>query len=243
MARALQSQHSATVSSESQVAFIRSLATPSGYDTIVALLRSGALLEGVASDVHRQAQALARAEAATARELVAKFSEDGSSFAMTFSGLSTFFSGLEGLVGSPSPRLAEAIAREHCKAADSLESFVTPNYSVTTSSCVEYHFVCEPASGLAKLGRDSWPVEVGLAAGQVGREAKPLSSFDDARAALNARLATLDAPPLGEFELLAARLYTGPMVRAPARTPSCASSKPSLTRVCARSPRSCSRSM
>ena len=208
VARALQGERS---SSESQVAFIRSLASPSGHDTVIGLLRSGALLERVATEVHRQAQALARAEAATAQELVAKFCEDGSSFAMTFSGLSTFFSGLEGLIGSPSPRLADAIAREHCKSVDSHEDFTTPNYSVTTSSSVEFHFVVEPSTGLAKLGRDAWPVEAGLAGGQIGREAKPLSSFDEPRAAINARLAKLDAPPLGEFELMAARLYTGPM--------------------------------
>ena len=200
-------------SPESQVAFIRSLASPSGHETIVGLLHSGALLESVAGEVHRQAQALARAEAATARELHAKFCEDGSSFSMTFSGLSTFFSGLEGLVGSPSPRLADAIAREHCKATDSLEEFTTPNYSVTTTPPVEFYFVVEPSTGLAKLGREAWPTEAGLAPGQSGREPKPLSAFDDARAAINARLAKLDSPPLGQFELMAARLYTGPMVR------------------------------
>ena len=58
VARALQGERS---SSESQVAFIRSLASPSGHDTVIGLLRSGALLERVATEVHRQAQALARA--------------------------------------------------------------------------------------------------------------------------------------------------------------------------------------
>lgn len=208
VARVLQSQPS---SSESQVAFVRSLAPPSGYESILGLLRSGELLERVATEVHRQAQELARAEAATAQELVAKFCDDGSSFVMTFSGLSTFFSGLEGLIGSPSPRLADAITREHCKCVDSLVEFTTPNYSVTTTSSIEYHFVVEPSTGLARLGREAWPAEAGIVDGQVGRKPETLSSFEDARTAINARLAKLDAPPLGEYELIAARLYTGPM--------------------------------
>ena len=109
VATALLSQHEQMPSAQSQVAFIRSLASASSYETIMGLLQSGALLECIAKEVHRQAQSLARAEAATALELRAKFCEDGSSFAMTFSGLSTFFSGLEGLVGSPFPQVGEGM--------------------------------------------------------------------------------------------------------------------------------------
>ena len=209
MAQAL--LRSSAAAAESQVSFVRSLAAPSGLEVILDLLRAGEVLEKVAQSVHAQAQVLASAEAATANELVAKFCQQSSAFSMTFSGLSTFFSGLEGLVGAPSPRLADAIAREHCKASDSRDEFVTPNYSVTTSSEVEYTFIADPSAGLASLRRDAWPAEVGLRSDQTGRVPTPLAAFEDAKAGINERLRNLDSPPLGQFELMAARLYTGPM--------------------------------
>ena len=41
----------------------------------------------------------------------------------SFGGLSTFFSGLEGLVGTPNPSLRAAMHLEHCKSLDSAEWF------------------------------------------------------------------------------------------------------------------------
>ena len=214
VACALHGHMQSSAPAASQLAFVRSLAAPSGLATILDLLRSGALLERVATDIHCQAQTIAQAEATTARELVSKFSQDGSSFSMAFSGLSTFFSGLEGLIGSPSPKLADAISREHCGASDSNEIFTTPNYSVHTTSAVEYHFVADPSSlSLTKLGRDTWPKEepTTLSSPQNGRAPQPLAAFEEARASINARLGKLDAPPFGNEELIAARMYTGPL--------------------------------
>ena len=73
----------------------------------------------------------------------------------SFSGLKVFFGGLEGLIGAPTPRLLDAICREHTMMADSLAEFVTPNYGVTTTSLIEYHFVAQPEAGLGSLGLDA----------------------------------------------------------------------------------------
>ena len=202
---------SAAATAPAQLAYVRSLAGPFGREAILTLLRSGTLLDSLATELHEAARALERAEAATASELVAKFTQDGPSFSMTFSGLSTFFGGLEGLVGTPNPRLGDAIEREHCDSADSSAAFTTPNYGVTTTSATEFLFVATPERGLAKLGKDAWPSEQGLAPGQHGRVARPLSEFEQERHRINARLSGLDAPPVGLHELMAGRLYTGPM--------------------------------
>ena len=58
----------------------------------------------------------------------------------------------------------EAMQREHCGMADSDMQFIAENYKVDTTSCIEYHFVTEPESGLSKLGLVAWPAEVACTA-------------------------------------------------------------------------------
>ena len=81
-----------------------------------------------------------------------------------FGGLGTFFQGLDGLIGPPSPSFFEAMHREHCLATDSNTPFTTSNYSITTTSAVEYSFVADPEGGLQKLDLLQWPVEQDLRA-------------------------------------------------------------------------------
>ena len=70
-------------------------------------------------------------------------------------GLSTFFSGLEGIVGSPDPNVLEAMRAEHSNGPDSFQLFTTANYGVTTTSEIEFHFVAEPEQPPAS----GWPAE------------------------------------------------------------------------------------
>ena len=54
-----------------------------------------------------------------------KFQQGEGTFEMSYGGLSTFFSGLVGMIGAPNPRLREAMHREHCSSADSCTEWTT----------------------------------------------------------------------------------------------------------------------
>jgi NLR family CARD domain-containing protein 3 len=186
------------------------------------LMQDTALLERLSQELWRGIEKLAKAHAATARELQQKFVDAGNAFELSYGGIDTFFQGLEGLLGPPSSQLSTAMMREHCSSTDSLIEFTTANYGVTTTSRIEYHFVVDPEKGLGKLGRDSWPVEKKLlnkkldGSEQTGshsasspREAKPLSAFEAAWAEIDEDLEGLNEYPLREEEFIGVRLYTG----------------------------------
>ena len=120
--------------SDMELAYVRSLASSGSRAQVERLLRDGDLVRHVGDEVWRGAQELQRAAAATATELHSKFCQEARAFTMSFSGLSTFFGGLEGLLGPPNPRLMAAMAREHLEAPDSRSEYTTSNYGVTTTS-------------------------------------------------------------------------------------------------------------
>ena len=93
----------------------------------------------------------------TAEELQGKFQSVGAGM-LSYAGLETFFGGLEGLVGAPLPRVRDAIAAEHCERPDSREFFTTTNYSVRTTSEIEWRFVVEPKNE----PENGWPTEAKL---------------------------------------------------------------------------------
>ena len=68
-----------------QVAYVRSLSDDSGREAILQLLHASSLLDGVVGEIHTAAKVLAAAEAATSKELVAKFCQDSRTFSMCFS--------------------------------------------------------------------------------------------------------------------------------------------------------------
>ena len=115
-----------------------------GASVMLTLLRRGSLLERLAAELWRATRDLYHARAATARELQAKFLEESDVFTLSYGGLDTFFGGLEGLLGPPSPQLTTAMLREHCHSEDSAVEFTTSNYGITTTSQIEYHFVFDP---------------------------------------------------------------------------------------------------
>ena len=168
------------------------------------LLRDGDLLHHIGDEIWRGAQALHSAAAATATELHSKFCQDAAAFTLSFSGLSTFFGGLEGLIGPPNPRLMEAMAREHLDETDSRREYTTSNYSVTTTSEIEWWFVNEAHDGLAKLGLKAWPTEA-RSMGQP-RRPTPLAELEKERQRLNQKLDGTNTAPLGVPELVAARM-------------------------------------
>ena len=174
-------------------------------------------------------------------ELHAKFMQDHDPFTLDFGGLATYYggarareielgahgiaprharanvpcsilggAGLEGLIGAPQPNLREAMLREHTKAADSQLAFEAANYGTQTTPEIEFHFVLCPERGLALLSLPSWPAETRLDPA-LRRSARSMSSLQPELSKANARLKKLECAPVCEDELLAARLYTGPL--------------------------------
>lgn len=162
--------------------------------------------------------ALRGAVAVTGHELHTKFLAEPGAFELSFGGLSTFFAGLERLIGPPQPNLLESMRREHCASADSTLPFCSTSYGTRTTSIVEWTFVVRPEEGPEQLGEGhglangllrEWPTET-LGRESCRRHPRPLADFDAERRAINAQLQSKDCPAVLEEELISARLYTGP---------------------------------
>ena len=97
-----------------------------------------------------------------------QFLQDEGAIMMSYSNLSTFFSGLEGKVGSPDPKVEEAMRAEHCEKADCHEPYKTGNYAINTSSTIEFWFVVEPTCEDAVTARKMTAAATGDKLGQHG---------------------------------------------------------------------------
>ena len=116
--------------------------------------------------------------AATAVEVQSKFA---GAIELSYSGLDTFFGGLEGVVGPPSPKLLDAMREEHCDRADSNQEFVTGNYGVRTTSKTEFLFVYDPRGEGETRGLE-WPRESrGLRDASMARKRRPISELEQER--------------------------------------------------------------
>ena len=139
----------------------------------------------------------------------------GSPATLTYGPLSLFFSGLEGLVGTPHPQLEQGMKSEHCMAADSWVKFTTSNYLTATKPVIEWHFVADPtdAEFLKSIGGE-WP-EDKMPPMEGGRAFKrspmPPKDFAAPMAEINRTLTNANEPPMLQVEFVACRLYTGPM--------------------------------
>lgn len=175
----------------------------------------------------------------TPTELQDKFLQEGVGL-LSYSGLSTFFGGLEAKIGSPQPNVHAAMEAEHTQREDSDDKMTTENYGITTTSAIEWRFVGEPDSP----PHGGWPVEerlraafaipaasaaeadrpahgrwgrlnLGLrnlaASGAQHRTALPLSELEAACAVPNAKLSAMGEPVATLEEAIGARLYTGPL--------------------------------
>ena len=104
-----------------ELAYMRALALDGSKETLGLLLAQ--LLPSLTDVLWKGLQKLGHAKAATSAELHSKFLQEEGTIALSYGGLSNFFSGLEGLIGPPQPNLNEAMAREHCDAKDSTVPF------------------------------------------------------------------------------------------------------------------------
>jgi hypothetical protein len=96
------------------------------------MLVKGGVLDALADELCRGANALANAAAASGAELHAKFLTDGSAFQYSFGSLEQYFGGLEALIGPPSPKLDAELKAEHCNAVDSTVEL----FAAATSMCM-----------------------------------------------------------------------------------------------------------
>ena len=225
-----------------ELAFVRSLAKSgatgdeAGAAAVQQLLEANGCIASLANKIWQGVSELDAAGAATAEELQGKFLSDGAGV-LSYAGLETFFGGLEGQVGAPSPKVREAMAAEHSERPDSLVDFTTSNYSVTTTSEVEWRFVAEPKNAPA----NGWPTEAklllaaapnasksagkgsrGLGWGRVSktdandgsrrRRTMPMEHLMLRVTQRSGQLASMGEPPITLEEGIGARLYTGPLV-------------------------------
>jgi hypothetical protein len=134
-----------------------------------------------------------------------KFVLDGA-FVGRFATLDDFYRGPEGLIGMPNPRISDGMYVEHNKRGNCDREFTTRNYNVTTTPKTEWKFVVEPEKGATyphtPKDRLLWPKDCGWK-GNCGREVIPISEFMEKEEAKRA--------DLGRDEVIATRLYTGPM--------------------------------
>ena len=197
---------------DASLAFLKGLA---GREEVAALLSTDTFRDTLVALVWAEVQSLQTFGAATGEELESKFA---GALELSYSGLDTFFGGLEGIVGSPNPKIKEGMEHEHTRgpSTESKDWFTTGNYSVTTTSEVEWAFVVEDGATPAQFGLPAWPVEApeSLPEGmrdEGGRQRQPLATFEAAATALNEQLTAARQPRAILEELIAARLYTGPM--------------------------------
>ena len=180
-------------------------------EELAAKLRAGDLAARFAAKLRPALIELARAGPAQDDDLGSKFA---GAIEMSYAGLETFSSGLQGRIGEPQAAVFETMRQEHRKRADSSAEFTTGNYGITTTSCAEWLFVVEPTEGsLRQMGLERWGVELEakLPDRSRCRQVEALERVLERCHAYNERLAQLDEPLLIEDEVIAARLYTGPL--------------------------------
>lgn len=157
-------------------------------------------------------QSLRRQEAATGLELSAKFASDGGTFQMAFGGLPAFHDGLEGLIGPPTllgGSVREAMAHEHESSADSAVPFATSNGITGATPSAEWSFVVRPTATGAYVERGG---DFRTRHPEWCRRPVPLDEMEERMEhAVNARLRERGHAALELDELIAGRLYTGPM--------------------------------
>lgn len=168
-----------------------------GRELILEVLRAGSTLEVLAGAIWNGIERLMDARAVTPSALQAKFLQDGVGL-LSYSGLDAFFSGLEGLIGSPRPHIRQAMAAEHNERGDSQEWFVNNNYNITTNSDIEWRFVAEPDNEPT----DGWPIEKRLQGAREHEQCGLTRQLSEGSLALLASGACF-REPMSRFHLLA----------------------------------------
>jgi hypothetical protein len=134
-----------------------------------------------------------------------KFTLDGA-FVGKFATLDDFYKGPEELIGTPNPKIMQGMQTEHCLRGNSQRKFTTGNYNLTTTPATEWEFVVDPKEGVAyphtPKDKAQWPKGMDWK-GESGRES------EDVEVIMKRKQITLAG--LLKMEVIALRLYTGPM--------------------------------
>jgi hypothetical protein len=129
-----------------------------------------------------------------------------------FGGLQTFHDGLEGLIGPPvllNGSVRDAMAHEHVSSPDSHASFSTSNGIEGATPATEWAFVVQPTTNSSYAERDG---EFRTRHPEWCRQPIPLAEMEERmETTVNARLRARGHATLDVDELIAGRLYTGPM--------------------------------
>jgi len=201
-----------------ELEFLRGIAGLGSRDMLTGLFTAANLHEHLTDVLWRglcDLEGSASADAAS-RELNSKFQVEEDCVTMQYGSDSSFFRGLEMVIGPPKPKLLDAMLREHCGESDSAVPFIARNFGTRTQSRIEWWFVYDPEHGLDILELGQWPVEQSLVDKGLSshcRKPLPPNKFDHERTSRNVQLSKLGHAGLLIAELLAARLYTGPMYR------------------------------
>ena len=150
----------------------------------------------------------------SAEDMNAQFSTSGAITLFYSNDNELFYQGLERVVGKCGGEagimersLMEAMADEHCDAADSDTIFEATNHAIKTTSRIEWAFVTDANGGLVELALEQWPPHRWA----WEREARSLAEFASTWQEINEKLTALGEQPLSDVEFVALRLYTGPM--------------------------------
>ena len=152
-AMCLESSENVVLEDDAALTHVRALDT---RDDLLERLRSGGAMERLADAIWPKVEIL-KAGPATAAELANQWATEGAGD-LLYGDLPDFFSGLEMRIGSPDPKVLKDMMADHCSRPDAQVEFTTGNYSVVTTSEVEWKFVTEPETPL------KWPIEVSSAA-------------------------------------------------------------------------------
>ena len=143
------------------------------------------------------------------RALHTRFAAAADSFTFQYANVKDFFAGLEGLIGSPSPDIMDAMKRDH--ASDEVFEAWNADVKRSTTPRAEYAYVVEGRAGEAISDPES------AAAASAGRGRQPSHVTDATGGRAGWKLEDFAAQPeivsagLLLPEVAGIRLYTGPM--------------------------------
>lgn len=200
--------------SPKELAYLCALADVGSPKEIKNLLANDDLLSGLAIQIWDAMQDLASQGASTSFELQQKFQQEPNTFILAYSGLETYFNGLEGFLGPPSPDVRRQMDREHRECPDSHASYEASNYGTMTTAHVEWMFVVSPTDeALRELGLAEWPLESKLhsrpSKQRFCRKPTPLRTFSEEITTRNSQLTSIGHAPMLEEEIIGARLVCG----------------------------------
>ena len=186
-----------------ELASLRSL---SRVDLEAQLKTAG--LSGLTAVITAHAEQLSKQTAATGAELNEKFESEEGNFQLAFGSLESFYGGLEAMLGPPlmvQGRLDTSMKQEHTGCRDSKVEFTSSN-RVTTTSETEWEVVEAPQPA------KDYPDRATFARSDPRRRRpQAIEELLPKMEEQNQRLAAIHQSPMVKEELLAARLYSGPM--------------------------------